>query len=86
MDTRIVPVTDFIRQFGDWAEVLPRIDKIILTREGRPFATVKAAAQVKNEKLLALAGIWKKTRLDSDSLWKQVSTRKNRKNRPKIFT
>lgn len=85
MDTRIIPVTDFIRQFGDWAEMLPRIDKIILTREGRPFATVKAAAQAKNEKLLALAGIWKNTGLDNDSLWKNVLTRKNRRNRSRIF-
>lgn len=85
MDTRIIPVTDFIRQFGDWAEMLPKIDKIILTRGGRPFATVKAAAQAKNEKLLALAGIWKNTKLDSDTLWKQVLTRKNRRNRPKFF-
>jgi len=84
MDTRIIPVTDFIRKFGDWAEILPSIDKIILTREGRPFATVKASAEIKNEKLLALAGIWKDTKLEKDSLWEKVLTRKNRKNPVKL--
>ena len=79
MDTRIIPVTDFIRRFGDWAEILPNIDKIILTREGRPFATIKASAEIKNEKLLALSGIWKDTKLDKDSLWERVLTRKNRR-------
>ena len=84
MDTRIIPVTDFIRRFGDWAEILPNIDKIILTREGRPFATVKASAEIKNEKLLALSGIWKNTKLDNNSLWDKVLTRKNRKNTVKL--
>ena len=84
MDTRIIPVTDFIRRFGDWAELLPEMNEIILTREGRPFATVKATAENKNEKLLGLAGVWKNTKLDNDSVWKKVLSRKNRKYRVKL--
>ena len=84
MDIKITSVTDFIRRFGDYADLLPTIDKIILTRDGRPFATVKAAAETKNEKLLALSGIWKNTKLDSDSFWKEILVRKNRQVQIKI--
>jgi hypothetical protein len=84
MNSRIIPVTDFIRKFGDWAKILPEMDEIILTREGRPFATVKAAAERKNGKLLSLAGLWKNTKLDNDSVWKRVLTRGNRKYPVKI--
>ena len=84
MDSKIITVTDFIRRFGDYADLLPTIDKIILTRDGRPFATVKAAAETKNEKLLALSGIWKNTKLDSDSFWKEILVRKNRQVQIKI--
>lgn len=84
MDSKIISVTNFIRSFGDYADLLPTIDKIILTRDGRPFATVKATAETKNEKLLAMSGIWKNTKLDNDLLWKEILTRKNRKGPIKI--
>ena len=42
MISKIVPVTDFIRNFGTFADLIPRIDELILTREGKPFAVVKA--------------------------------------------
>ena len=84
MDSKIITVTDFIRRFGDYADLLPTIDKIILTRDGRPFATVKAAAETKNEKLLAMSGVWKNTKLDSNLFWKEILARKNRKGPVKI--
>jgi len=84
MDTKIIPVTDFIRKFGDYAAILPRVDKIILTREGRPFATVKAVPEEKNNELLGFSGIWKGSELDSDKLWQSVLTRKNRKTPVKL--
>lgn len=84
MDSKTISVTDFIRRFGDYADLLPTIDKIVLTRDGRPFATVKASAETKNEKLLAMSGVWKNTKLDSDLLWKEILARKNRKGPVKI--
>ena len=84
MDIRIIPVTDFIRKFGEYAEILPRIDKLILTREGRPFAEVKATPEEKNRKLLSFFGAWKNTEFDNDELWKKALTRKNRTKFPKI--
>jgi len=79
MDTKIIPITDFIRRFGAYADLLPHMDKLILTRQGRPFAEVRATAQEKNRKLLKFAGVWKGTKLDDDAYWKKVLSRKSRK-------
>lgn len=84
MITKIIPITDFIRKFGEYADLLPKIDKLILTREGRPFAEVKATPREKNIKLLSFYGIWKDTALDSDSLWQKVLKRKSRKEVPQL--
>lgn len=57
MNQPIVPISDFIRKFGVYAEMLSKTDAIILTRDGRPFATLKATPEEKNRKLLSLAGL-----------------------------
>lgn len=79
MITKIIPITDFIRKFGEYAELLPKIDKLILTREGRPFAELKSTPQERNKRLLSLAGRWKNTPLASSEYWKKVLVRRNRK-------
>ena len=79
MDIKIIPITDFVRRFGQYADLLPTMNKLILTREGRPFAEVRATAQEKNRKLLKLAGIWKDTTLDDELHWKKALLRKSRK-------
>lgn len=81
MDTKIVTITDFIRKFGEYADMLPKLDKIILTREGRPFATIKATPEEKNKQLLVWFEKWKGKGIDwgDDEFWKKVLTRKNRK-------
>lgn len=63
-----------------YADMLPDIDELILTRDGRPFATVRASPEVKNAKLKSIIGAWKGTDLDDDAFWKKVLKRKNRKN------
>jgi hypothetical protein len=80
MDTPIIPITDFIRKFGEYADKLSTVDKLILTRDGRPFAEVKLTPSEKNKSLVALSGIWKGTDLDSDGMWEKIRVRKNRKN------
>ena len=72
MNSRIIPITDFIRKFGDYAAILPFIDELIVTREGRPFATIKATPEEKNRELLKCVGLWKGSVLDSDDFWKNV--------------
>lgn len=84
MNNKIIPVSDFIRKFGDYADMLPGLDKIILTRGGRPFATIKATPEEKNRKLLSFFGLWKGTKLDSDKFWSEVLKRKNRRRQTKL--
>lgn len=84
MNIKIIPVSDFIRNFGDYANLLSSVDKIVLTREGRPFATVKATPEEKNRELLNFFGLWKGTKLDNDKLWREVLKRKSRKTLPKF--
>lgn len=80
MDSKMVTVTDFIRNFGDYAALLPAVPELVLTRDGYPFATVKSTPAVKNAKLKSLLGLWKGTGLDDDKLWKRALKRNNRKN------
>ena len=79
MDIKIIPITDFVRRFGQYAELLPTMNKLILTREGRPFAEVRATPEEKNRKLLKLSGIWKDTTLDDELHWKKALSRKSKK-------
>ena len=84
MATRIIPVTDFIRNFGFYSDLLVEVDKLILTREGRPFATVETTPEEKNRKLLSLRGSWDGKLFEDDAVWKAVLIRRNRKNPIKI--
>lgn len=79
MSSTIIPISDFIRKFGKYADMLTSVESITLTRDGRPFATLKATPEEKNKRLLSFAGIWKDTPLDSDAFWKKALKRKNRK-------
>ena len=84
MDTKIIPITDFIRKFGEYADMLSSLDMLILTREGRPFATVAATPEEKNRKLLSLRGTWDGKLFENEAIWKTVLTRRNRKKPIKI--
>ena len=84
MDTKVMPITDFIRKFGEYADMLPLMDKFILTRDGRPFATLKATPQEKNKRLLSLRGAWDGRLFGNDAVWKAVAVRRNRKKPIKI--
>lgn len=76
--TMIIPITDFVRSFGKYADLLPKLDELILTREGRPFATLKATPEEKNKELLKLAGVWKGTNFDNNKYWNPILKRTNR--------
>ena len=84
MDTVIIPITDFIRKFGQYADILANVDKLILTREGRPFATVEITAEEKNKKLLSLKNSWNGKLFENEEVWKAVLTRRNRRKPIKI--
>jgi len=75
---KIVSVTELRRNFGEITANLAKIDSLILTRGGEPFAVLKAVPEEKKKILKEAAGAWKGTALDSDSLWEKVSKRKSR--------
>lgn len=82
--TKIIPITDFIRKFGNYSDLLPQLEKIVLTREGRPFAELKATPEEKNRQLLELKGTWKGSLFANNHSWKEVNKRKNRKSPVKL--
>ncbi|OGM23182.1 hypothetical protein A2961_03560 [Candidatus Woesebacteria bacterium RIFCSPLOWO2_01_FULL_39_21] len=79
MNTKIIPITELRRRFGDITSDLHLVNSIILTKDGRPFAELRAVPSVKAEGLKKLFGAWKGTDLDSDKLWEEVFKRKSRR-------
>lgn len=79
LSNKIISVTELRRNFGAITKDLPRMDSLILTRGGKPFATLKAVPEEKMRILKKAAGAWKNTKLDSDIFWEKVLKRKSRK-------
>ncbi len=79
LHSKIVPITEVRRRFGEITKDLAKTDAVILTKGGAPFAILKAAPEEKKKILTRTAGAWKKTSLDSDTVWKKVFKRKSRK-------
>jgi len=75
----IISITELRKNFGRFTELLPRVDSLIVTRGGEPFAILKAVSMEKRKLMKKSSGAWKKTPLDNDSLWKEVFKRKSRK-------
>lgn len=78
-NSQMVSVTDFVRNFSSYVNLLPRVREIVLMRDSQSVAIVKAPPRVKNTNLKKFFGIWKGTALDNDELWEKVLTRRNRK-------
>lgn len=76
---KIISVTELRRRFGEVTENLVKTDELILTKGGEPFAILKAAPEEKRKLLRKVAGAWKNTPLDRDTLWKKVAKKKSRK-------
>jgi hypothetical protein len=76
--SRIIPITDLRRNFGEITANLADIDSLLLTRGGEPFATLKATPNVKRKKLMKSFGAWKGTKLDDDKLWDELLKRKSK--------
>lgn len=76
---KIISVTELRKNFGEICVNLPKIDSLLLTRGGEPFAVLRALPAEKMKVLEKVAGLWKNTSLDNDNLWKKVFKRKSRK-------
>lgn len=79
MNSKIISITKLRRNFGEISEDLLSVESFILTRGGRPFAILKAAPELRREKLKKYAGCLKGTDLDDNNIWKEVLKRKSRK-------
>lgn len=76
---RIVSITELRRNFGEITAELAKIDSLVLTRGGEPFAILKATPEEKMKILKKASGTWKGTALDKDDIWKKVFKRKSRR-------
>lgn len=79
MDIKIVSTTDFIRNFGTYANLLPQVNELVLIRDGRRFATIKATPEEKNRELLSFLGSWDPKLFGNEKVWKAVMIRRDRK-------
>lgn len=77
--SNIISITDLRRNFGEITANLDKIEEIILTKGGEPFAILKAAPEVKRKMLKKSAGVWRGTALDNEKIWRKVFKRKSRK-------
>lgn len=75
----IISITELRRNFGQITANLEKVEELILTKGGEPFAILKAAPEVKRKLLRKTAGAWKSTPLASNKLWSEVFKRKSRK-------
>lgn len=76
---RIISITELRRNFGELTNDLAKVDELILTKGGEPFAILKAAPAEKRKILAKAAGAWKKSPLDSDKFWEESLKKRSRK-------
>lgn len=77
--TKTLTVTDFVRNLGQNLDLLPSVSKIVLMREGRPYAEIKLTPEERNRKLLAVLGTFDEKLFENDRVWKDVAVRRNKK-------
>lgn len=75
---QIIPITELRRNFGRITANLAAMDEIILTKEGSPFAVLKAVSREKRKILKRSAGVWANTDVDKDIFWEKILERKSR--------
>lgn len=79
LGTKIISVTDFVRNFGEESLNILAYESFILTKGGKPFMNVTAAPELRREKMKKFAGSLKGTDLYGEDIWKEVFKRKSRK-------
>lgn len=75
----IIPISELRRKFGEIEAALPYIDYFIITKKGKPFATLSATPEVKKSVIKKLAGVFKNSDLDNDKFWGEILRKKSRK-------
>lgn len=75
---KTIAISDLRRKFGEIERALPYVDHFILTKKGKPFATLSATLAVKKSLMKKTAGVLKGTSLDNNAFWKEVLKRRSR--------
>lgn len=78
-DTIYIPISDLRRRFGEIEENLPKVNKYIVTKKGKPFAELKATPEAKRELMHQAIGAFKGTELEKDEFWEEILKKKSRK-------
>ena len=81
---KTISINKLRRNFGEIEQILPLIDRFIITKKGKPFAVLSATSGIKRELMRKTAGAFKGTILDDDNFWKEVSKKKSRKEYTKL--
>lgn len=74
-----ISINDLRRNFGEIEKALPFVPYFVITKKGKPFATLSATSSSKKDLMKKTAGAFKKTNLDRDDIWKEVLKKKSRK-------
>jgi len=77
--TNIIPISDLRKKFGDIETALPHVGYFILTKNGKPFATLTATLETKKAVTQKFAGAFKQLGLDNDRIWGKSMKRTSRK-------
>lgn len=76
---KTIPISELRKRFGEIEQALPYTDRIVITKKGKPFASISAVPSVKQERMRTFAGALHDTALDNDALWDGVKQKKSRK-------
>lgn len=76
---KTISINDLRRKFGDIEKSLPFLDRIVVTKKGKPFAILSATPAAKRDLMKETAGVFKGTELEKDDIWKEVLKKKSHK-------
>lgn len=74
--TKTIAINDLRRRFGEIEKELPYVKSFIITKKGKPFATLSANPSIKREMLKKSAGAFVGTPLDNNKLWNDILKRR----------
>ncbi|MCX7881070.1 MAG: hypothetical protein N2482_00970 [Patescibacteria group bacterium] len=79
-----IPISEMRKKFGEIEAILPYVDYITISKKGKPLAIISAVPEIKKSLIKKFAGVFKKTDLDKDKIWKNILKKRSRKNPIKL--
>ncbi len=78
--TKYISINELRRRFSEIEAELPYLESLVITKKGKPIATLTSAPELKKSLRRSTAGAWRGTDLDDDKLWTEVGKRRSRRN------